>query len=109
MKNTALSELHAAIGGKMVEFAGYNMPVQYEGITVEHFAVRNSVGMFDVSHMGEFILKGPNALTSYKLLLRTMHRNLPMVKCSIHACQMIPVALWTICLCTASMSNRICL
>ncbi len=63
MKNTALSELHAAIGGKMVEFAGYNMPVQYEGITVEHFAVRNSVGMFDVSHMGEFILKGPNALT----------------------------------------------
>ena len=46
----------------MVPFAGYNMPVQYEGITVEHNAVRNSIGMFDVSHMGEFILKGPDAL-----------------------------------------------
>jgi aminomethyltransferase len=62
MKNTALTEKHIALGAKMVPFAGYNMPVQYEGINAEHASVRNSVGVFDVSHMGEFILKGENAL-----------------------------------------------
>lgn len=62
MKNTALLEKHIALGAKMVPFAGYNMPVQYEGINIEHETVRNSVGVFDVSHMGEFILKGDNAL-----------------------------------------------
>lgn len=62
MKDTALSSLHAQLGAKMVPFAGYNMPVQYAGINVEHEAVRKSVGVFDVSHMGEFILKGENAL-----------------------------------------------
>jgi aminomethyltransferase len=62
MKNTALTEKHIALGAKMVPFAGYNMPVQYEGVNAEHETVRNGVGVFDVSHMGEFILKGPNAL-----------------------------------------------
>lgn len=62
MKNTALTEKHISLGAKMVPFAGYNMPVQYEGINAEHATVRNSVGVFDVSHMGEFILKGENAL-----------------------------------------------
>ncbi|MBB5439879.1 aminomethyltransferase [Pedobacter sp. AK017] len=62
MKNTALTNKHISLGAKMVPFAGYNMPVQYEGINAEHAAVRNSVGVFDVSHMGEFILKGENAL-----------------------------------------------
>ncbi|MFN0255792.1 glycine cleavage system aminomethyltransferase GcvT [Pedobacter ureilyticus] len=62
MKNTALTEKHISLGAKMVPFAGYNMPVQYEGINVEHATVRNAVGVFDVSHMGEFILKGENAL-----------------------------------------------
>src|SRR5690349_13395788 len=62
MKNTALTEKHISLGAKMVPFAGYNMPVQYEGINAEHAVVRNSVGVFDVSHMGEFILKGENAL-----------------------------------------------
>lgn len=62
MKNTALTEKHIALGAKMVPFAGYNMPVQYEGINAEHATVRNAVGVFDVSHMGEFILKGENAL-----------------------------------------------
>jgi aminomethyltransferase len=62
MKNIALVEKHIALGGKMVPFAGYNMPVQYEGVTIEHETVRNAVGVFDVSHMGEFVLKGPNAL-----------------------------------------------
>ncbi len=62
MKNTALTHKHIALGAKMVSFAGYNMPVQYEGVNAEHETVRNGVGVFDVSHMGEFLLKGPNAL-----------------------------------------------
>ncbi len=62
MKNTALTEVHIKAGAKMVPFAGYNMPVQYAGINAEHETVRKGVGVFDVSHMGEFILKGDNAL-----------------------------------------------
>lgn len=62
MKNTALTHIHESLGAKMVPFAGYNMPVQYEGVTAEHETVRNGVGVFDVSHMGEFLLTGPNAL-----------------------------------------------
>ena len=62
MKSTALSQMHIDLGAKMVPFAGYNMPVQYEGVNIEHETVRNGVGVFDVSHMGEFILKGPYAL-----------------------------------------------
>lgn len=62
MKNTALTHIHENLGAKMVPFAGYNMPVQYEGVNVEHETVRNGVGVFDVSHMGEFFLKGENAL-----------------------------------------------
>ncbi|MHA3787137.1 glycine cleavage system aminomethyltransferase GcvT [Flavobacterium hauense] len=62
MKNTALTHVHEGLGAKMVPFAGYNMPVQYEGVTLEHETVRNGVGVFDVSHMGEFIISGPNAL-----------------------------------------------
>ncbi len=62
MKNTALTSVHEALGAKMVPFAGYNMPVQYEGVNIEHETVRNAVGVFDVSHMGEFLLTGPGAL-----------------------------------------------
>ncbi|WP_339886861.1 glycine cleavage system aminomethyltransferase GcvT [uncultured Flavobacterium sp.] len=62
MKNTALSHIHESLGAKMVPFAGFNMPVQYEGINVEHEIVRTGVGVFDVSHMGEFLLSGENAL-----------------------------------------------
>lgn len=62
MKNTALSHIHESLGAKMVPFAGYNMPVQYEGVNAEHETVRNGVGVFDVSHMGEFVISGPNAL-----------------------------------------------
>lgn len=62
MKNTALTHVHEGLGAKMVPFAGYNMPVQYEGVTIEHETVRNGVGVFDVSHMGEFLISGPNAL-----------------------------------------------
>ena len=62
MKNTALTHIHEALGAKIVPFAGYNMPVQYEGINIEHETVRNGVGVFDVSHMGQFLITGPNAL-----------------------------------------------
>ncbi len=62
MKNTALSHVHEALGAKMVPFAGYNMPVSYEGVVAEHETVRNAVGVFDVSHMGEFLITGPKAL-----------------------------------------------
>ena len=62
MKNTALSHIHEQLGAKMVPFAGYNMPVSYEGVNAEHETVRKAVGVFDVSHMGEFLITGPNAL-----------------------------------------------
>ncbi|WP_100611640.1 glycine cleavage system aminomethyltransferase GcvT [Confluentibacter lentus] len=62
MKNTALTKTHEALGAKMVPFAGFNMPVQYEGVNAEHETVRNAVGVFDVSHMGEFLIEGEYAL-----------------------------------------------
>lgn len=62
LKRTALCATHEALGAKMVPFAGYLMPVQYTGVTDEHLAVRNGVGVFDVSHMGEFLVRGPGAL-----------------------------------------------
>jgi len=62
MKNTAFTKFHEAMGAKMVEFAGYYMPLQYEGVIAEHETVRKGVGVFDVSHMGEFWVKGPKAL-----------------------------------------------
>ncbi len=61
MKQTIFKEKHEALGAKMVSFAGYTMPIQYEGINVEHENVRNKLGMFDVSHMGEFMIEGPKA------------------------------------------------
>jgi len=62
MKNTPFTHKHIALGAKMAEFAGYNMPISYSGINDEHQAVRKNAGVFDVSHMGEFILKGNKAL-----------------------------------------------
>lgn len=62
MKNTALYNKHVALGAKVIPFAGYNMPVSYTGLNEEHLTVRNGVGVFDVSHMGEFRLKGDKAL-----------------------------------------------
>ncbi len=62
MKNTALSHIHEQLGAKMVPFAGYNMPVSYEGVNAEHETVRKAVGVFDVSHMGEFLITGPKAM-----------------------------------------------
>ena len=62
MKKTALTSTHIDLGAKMVEFAGYYMPLQYEGLSIEHETVRKAVGVFDVSHMGEFLIEGPQAL-----------------------------------------------
>ena len=62
MKTTPFTIRHIELGAKMHEFAGYNMPIEYSGISDEHMTVRNDVGVFDVSHMGEFWVKGPNAL-----------------------------------------------
>ena len=63
MKTTPFTVRHIELGAKMHEFAGYNMPIEYSGISDEHMTVRNGVGVFDVSHMGEFWVKGPEALT----------------------------------------------
>lgn len=62
MKHIPLKHIHEALGAKMVDFAGFYMPVQYEGVNAEHETVRNGVGVFDVSHMGEFLLTGEKAL-----------------------------------------------
>ena len=62
MKTTPFTEKHIMLGAKMHEFAGYNMPIEYSGIIDEHLTVCQSVGVFDVSHMGEFWVKGPQAL-----------------------------------------------
>jgi aminomethyltransferase len=62
MKNTPFTQKHIALGARMAEFAGYNMPISYSGINDEHAAVRTNAGVFDVSHMGEFMLKGDQAL-----------------------------------------------
>jgi aminomethyltransferase len=62
MKTTAFNQIHKSLGAKMVEFAGYEMPIEYSGIKAEHMCVREAVGVFDVSHMGEFWVKGPKAL-----------------------------------------------
>ena len=69
MKRTALYDKHIALGGRMVEFAGYELPVQYSGILEEHRAVRGSAGVFDVSHMGEFIFTGQGAEGALNALL----------------------------------------
>ena len=62
LKRTALNGLHKSLGAKMVEFGGWEMPVEYSGIIQEHLAVRNAAGLFDVSHMGEIEISGPRAL-----------------------------------------------
>jgi len=62
MKSTVLKSAHESLGAKMINFSGYSMPVQYEGVTAEHKTVRTAVGVFDVSHMGEFLIEGEHAL-----------------------------------------------
>ncbi len=76
MKNTPLTKKHIALGAKMAEFAGYNMPISYAGIKDEHQAVRTNVGVFDVSHMGEFIVKGKEAFDLIQLVTSNNVANL---------------------------------
>lgn len=78
MKKTVLFEKHLALGAKMVEFAGYEMPIEYAGLTSEHLAVRNSCGVFDVSHMGEILLSGKDALEFANYLLSSKLNPSPM-------------------------------
>ncbi len=75
-----LNDLHAQIGGKMIEFAGYMMPVRYTSDKDEHLAVRNNVGVFDVSHMGEFLFKGKNALNLLQYICSNDIASLPIGK-----------------------------
>lgn len=79
-KQTALTTIHRALGAKMAPFGGYEMPIQYKGVKIEHHAVRESVGVFDVSHMGEFYVEGPNALTLLQKVCSNAVDKLPVGK-----------------------------
>jgi len=85
MKTTPFTNIHIALGAKMHEFAGYNMPIEYSGITDEHLTVRNAIGVFDVSHMGEFWVKGPNALAFLQKVTSNNVATLPIGKAQ-YAC-----------------------
>lgn len=80
MKKIPLSFLHESLGAKMVEFAGFWMPVQYSGVIEEHFAVRNNAGIFDVSHMGEFIVRGRGAINYLQGLISNDLKKIPAFK-----------------------------
>ncbi len=80
MKTTPFTGIHIDLGAKMHEFAGYNMPIEYSGINDEHMTVRNSVGVFDVSHMGEFWVKGENALDFLQRITTNDVSSLPLGK-----------------------------
>ncbi len=80
MKTTPFTDLHIALGAKMHEFAGYNMPIEYSGIIDEHHTVVNGVGVFDVSHMGEFWIKGPHALELIQNITSNDASKLPLGK-----------------------------
>ena len=77
MKTTTLHETHISLGARMVDFAGYEMPVQYEGIIKEHEFVRNNAGIFDISHMGEVLIKGPDSI---KFLQKLMTNDLNLLE-----------------------------
>ena len=97
-KRTALYDAHVALGGKMAEFAGYELPVQYSGIMEEHRAVRTAAGVFDVSHMGEFLFEGSGAESALGALLTNDIRGMSDGRVR---CQMSAAARWTTFWCTA--------
>ncbi|HSU55582.1 MAG TPA: hypothetical protein VLT36_16115, partial [Candidatus Dormibacteraeota bacterium] len=76
MKRTPLFDAHRRLGGKLIEFGGWEMPVQYTSITDEHLAVRNAAGIFDISHMGEVVVEGPAALDFLNYVLTNDVRKL---------------------------------
>ncbi len=79
-KKTALTETHIALGAKMAPFGGFEMPIQYTGVKEEHHAVRKSLGVFDVSHMGEFYVKGSRALKLLERVCSNSIAQLPVPK-----------------------------
>ncbi|MBQ2509912.1 MAG: glycine cleavage system aminomethyltransferase GcvT, partial [Erysipelotrichaceae bacterium] len=79
-RKTPLYDVHVKAGGRIVPFAGYLLPVQYEGVIAEHLCVRNDVGLFDVSHMGEITVKGKGALATLNHLLTNDFTNMPVGK-----------------------------
>ena len=94
-KKTPLYNQHVSLGGKMVEFAGFLMPVQYSGIIDEHNAVRNSCGIFDVSHMGEIEFTGPQAKKAIQHLTTNDISNMKPGDINIPSCAMNRAAWWT--------------
>ena len=100
MKNIALHTIHKSLGAKMVPFAGYNMPVQYEGVTAEHHTVRDSVGVFDVSHMGQLILSGDDdgvdVAARWKRWFRATFRRWPKGGCATPCCLPMMAGCWMI-------------
>ena len=97
MKTTPFTDVHIALGAKMHEFAGFNMPIEYTGIIDEHMTVVNGVGVFDVSHMGEFWVKGPNALAFIQSVTSNDASVLPSAKLNILAFRMTRAVSWTTC------------
>ena len=95
MKTTPFTHFHEALGARMAPFAGYNMPIEYSGIKDEHLTVREKLGVFDVSHMGEFWIKGPKAFELVQ-------------KYNIPVSLTIRVALSTICWFIVSVLKNIC-
>ena len=75
---TSLYDRHAALGAKLVPFAGWEMPLQYAGIVAEHQAVRSAAGLFDVSHMGEFVVRGPGAVAFVDRMTTNSVASLPV-------------------------------
>lgn len=75
-RKTPLYDCHVAAGGKIVPFAGWLLPVQYSGVVAEHMAVRTACGLFDVSHMGELVLRGKDALANLNRLLTNDYTDL---------------------------------
>ena len=97
MKTTPFTDVHIALGAKMHEFAGFNMPIEYTGIIDEHMTVVNGVGVFDVSHMGEFWVKGPNALAFIQSVTSTTLPCCRSAKLNILAFRMTRAVSWTTC------------
>ncbi len=93
LKRTPLYAAHLALKGKMVNFGGWELPVQYRGIIEEHHNVRTKAGLFDVSHMGEIEIKGPDALLMVNKLLRMMPASWQSTRCCTHPCVYLAVGL----------------
>ena len=102
--NTPFTEIHMGLGAKMAPFAGYNMPISYTGINDEHATVRNAVGVFDVSHMGEFILKGPDALD---LIQRVTSNDASAICPAVETVRIFPEALIVLLFATVASVPRV--